>query len=151
MSFFEKLKENSPQKEQEKTAVPKKEEKKKETAQVKEKKNLPSPDGQLVIDVYQTDQELVIRSAIAGIKSEDLEITAESDAILIKGARKNPSEEEKKNYFYQECYWGPFSRKIILPIEAETSKLEATMKDGILTIRIPKIQKEKKKTIVIKS
>lgn len=114
-----------------------------------EKRKWPEPEGQLAVDVYQTDGELVIQSTIAGVKPEDLDIAAQGDMVTIRGKREN-IEKEEKNYFYQECYWGPFSREIILPVEADTSRAEATMVDGILTIRMPKIEKEKKKKIIIK-
>jgi len=115
----------------------------------KEDKKWPEPEGQLAIDVYQTDGELVIQSTIAGIKPEALEITAQGDVITIRGRRDRINNEEK-NYFYQECYWGSFSREIILPVEADASRAEASMVEGILTIRMPKIEREKQKKIVVK-
>lgn len=108
-------------------------------------------EGQLVIDTYQTQNDLVIQTAIAGIKPEDISITMEKDIIIIKGAREKPFDtSEKKDYFIQECYWGSFSRKIALPVEINPEKAEALMKEGVLTIRLPKILKEKKRTIEIK-
>ena len=107
-------------------------------------------EGQLAVDVYQTEDELVIQSAIAGVKPENLDISIEEDMISIKGSREKSPEEREINYFYQECFWGPFSRKIILPVEADAGRAEATMKEGILTIRMPKIQKEKKRKIIVK-
>ncbi len=107
------------------------------------------PEGELAIDVYQTEDELVIQSAIAGIKPEDLDISMERDIIAIKGSRKKPFEEEG-DYFTQECYWGPFSREIILPTEVDPERIEAVMKDGILTIRIPKILREKLRKIKVR-
>ena len=118
------------------------------TTGTKEKK-WPEPEGQLAVDVYQTENELVIQSAVAGIKPENLDIVAQGDTVIIKGNRENTVTEEK-NYFYQECYWGKFSREIILPVEADVSRAEATMTDGILTIRMPKIEKDKKKKIIIR-
>ncbi len=112
--------------------------------------NLAGQEGQLAIDVYQTDKDLVIRAAIAGIKSEDLDISIEADTVLIRGNRNEPSEQGEKNYFYQECYWGPFSRQIILPEETDPSHAEAVMKEGVLTIRIPKIERKKKRKIAIR-
>jgi len=106
-------------------------------------------EGELAVDVYQTDDDLVIQSAIAGVKPEDLDITLERDIIIIKGGRENP-EKETGDYFTQECYWGPFSREIILPVEVDPDRTEAIMKDGILTIRIPKILREKKRKIKVK-
>ncbi|KKQ77491.1 MAG: Protein containing Heat shock protein Hsp20 protein [Parcubacteria group bacterium GW2011_GWC1_38_6] len=114
---------------------------------IKEKK-WPEPEGQLAVDVYQTDDELIIQSAIAGIKPGDLDITAQGDTVVIRGIRENGRNEEK-NYFYKECFWGKFSREIILPIEADAARAEASMTDGVLTIRIPKIEKGKTKKIVI--
>jgi HSP20 family protein len=107
------------------------------------------PEGQLAIDVYQTEDELIIQSAIAGVKSENLDISLEKDIITIKGSREKPFE-EKGDYFTQECYWGPFSREIILPVEVDPSRVSAELKEGILTIRIPKIVRERKKKISVK-
>jgi len=107
------------------------------------------PVGQLAVDVYQTDAELVIQSAIAGVKPEDLDISIEKDVVTISGERKKPLE-EKWDYFSQECYWGKFSKQIILPVEIDPNKIEATLKDGILTIRAPKLFKEKKRKIMVR-
>lgn len=106
-------------------------------------------EGQLTVDVYQTENDLVVQSAIAGIKVEDLDVLIEDDLITIKGNRPNPLQ-ETGDYFIEECYWGQFSRKIILPVEVDSSRADAAMKDGILTIRIPKIQREKKKKVIVK-
>ena len=107
-------------------------------------------EGQLTVDVYQTDKEIVIQSAIAGIEPDDLDIIIENDMVAIRGNRERLFEEEKRNYFYQECYWGQFSREIILPEEVDNSRAKATMKKGILTIRIPKIESKKKRKINVK-
>lgn len=106
-------------------------------------------EGQLAIDVYQTEKELVIISAIAGIKSEEIDITVEGDLVTIRGKREKPFMEEE-DYFTQECYWGPFSREIILPTEVDPERTKASMKSGILTIRIPKIIKDQRTVIRIK-
>lgn len=113
---------------------------------ISNEKNWLEPEGQLTVDVYETEGEIVVRSAIAGVKPEDLDISIENDILIIKGERKE-YQEEVKNYYYQECYWGKFSREIVLPEEVNSSKAAATMKDGILTIRIPKINKGKKISI----
>lgn len=115
-----------------------------------EKEKWFEPEGQLAIDVYQTENDLVIQSAIAGVKPENLDISIEGDQVLIKGSREKPPGEEERNYFYQECYWGPFSRQIILPEEVDPSRAEAEIKEGILTIRIPKIERKKKRKILVK-
>lgn len=123
--------------------------------EVKEKKEKWSnlggePEGQLAVDVYQTDKYLVIQSAIAGVDPKGLDISFEREVITIKGWRGKQSEEEG-DYFTQECFWGPFSREVILPVEIDPERAEATMKEGILTIRAPKILKEKKRKISIKN
>ena len=106
-------------------------------------------EGELAIDVYQTETDLVIQSAIAGVKPEDLDITLERDILTVRGVRQKPFE-ETGDYFTQECYWGPFSREVILPVEVDPDRAEASMKDGILTIRIPKILREKKRRIKVR-
>jgi len=108
------------------------------------------PEGQLTIDLYQTEKDIVIRSAIAGVRAQQLDISIENDVVTIKGFREEPPEQEKKDYFYQECYWGAFSRKIILPVEVDPSRIQAKIKNGILIIRIPKIEREKRRRVIIK-
>ena len=106
-------------------------------------------EGQLAIDVYQTENDLVIQSAIAGVKPEDLDISIEKDIITIKGSREKPFKEEG-DYFSQECFWGNFSREVILPAEVDPERAAAEMKNGVLTIRIPKILREKKRKIIVR-
>lgn len=108
-------------------------------------------EGQLTIDVYQTPNEIVIMSTIAGVSPEDIDITMANDMITIKGNRKKSEEVTEEDYYYQECYWGPFSRSVILPIDIEVDQAQASMKNGILTIRLPKIEKVKTKKIRIKA
>ncbi len=115
-----------------------------------QKKNWFSPEGQLVVDVYETDSEFVVISAIAGVSAEDLDISVEKDMLIIKGSRQDYKKEEKKNYFYQECYWGQFSRKIILPEGVDASRTEAMIDKGILIIKMPKILTEDKKKIAVR-
>ena len=157
-NFFEKLKKGMGIK------IPVEEEKKKEEIKekrkeiqlkekkekIEEKERWPEPEGELAVDMYQTDEELVILSAIAGVKPEDLNLYLEGDVLFIEGERKKPVE-EVGDYFLQECYWGKFSRKIVLPVEINPEKISASFKDGILTIRIQKISKERRRKILIKS
>ena len=117
---------------------------------IEQKDNWLDSEGELTVDVYQTDKEIVIQSAIAGIEPENLDISIEKDMVTIRGEREKQFEEKEKNYFYQECYWGRFSRKIILPAEVNSSKINASMKNGILTIRIPKIGRKKKTKISVR-
>jgi len=106
-------------------------------------------EGQLAIDVYETEDDIVIQSTIGGIKAEDLDINIEDDMVTIRGARENKVEKEGKKYFYQECYWGSFMRKVILPEEVDASKARATIKEGILTLSIPKLHRKTKKKIAV--
>lgn len=126
-------------------------EKKNQPESKKEEEWLNESEGQLTIDVYQTPNEVVIKSTIAGVKPEDIDITMANDMITIKGKRKKDDDVKEEDYYYQECYWGPFSRSVILPVDVEVDSAEASMKNGILTIRLPKIEKVKTKKISIKS
>ncbi len=109
-------------------------------------------EGKLTIDVYETSSDIVIQTAIAGVKPEDFNISIENDMLEIRGIRKKPEEgKDKKNYFFQECYWGPFSRKIILPKEVNNSRTQASIKEGVLTIKMPKLERERKRRIRLKT
>jgi HSP20 family protein len=112
---------------------------------------LTESEGQLTIDVYQTPNEIVIKSTIAGVKPEDIDISITNDMITIKGRRQKDEEVKEEDYYYQECYWGPFSRSVILPVDVEVDRADASMKNGILTIRLPKVEKVKTKKISIKT
>jgi len=108
-------------------------------------------EGQLAIDAYQTEDDVIIKAPIAGVKPEDLEISITDEVINIKGTRKEAEEIARENYIAQECYWGSFSRSYALPIQVNSEKATAGMKNGILTIKIPKLEKVKTKTIEIKT
>ena len=116
---------------------------------IEEKKNWDGPEGQLVVDVYETEKELVVISAIAGIKTEQIEVSLENDILIVKGKRDNPSKDKEQRYFLKECYWGPFSKEIILPREIDTSRIDAKVKEGILTVRMQKIERAKNKKISV--
>ena len=95
-------------------------------------------EGQLTVDVFQDDSNVVIQSTIAGVAPEDLDVSITNDMVTIRGERRQSFDAEEEDYFYQECYWGTFSRSIILPVEIDADRAEAKIKNGILTIRIPK-------------
>ena len=111
----------------------------------------PAEEGQLTIDVYQTPEEMVIKSTIAGVKSEDLDITIATDMVTIQGSRKKDESVSPEDYYYQELYWGPFSRSVILPQEIDTEGAKASMREGVLTIRLPKFERGKTKKLRINS
>jgi len=108
-----------------------------------------TPDeGQLTIDVYQTKDNIIIKSTLAGVDPQDLSIALDNEVLTIKGERKKEKTIEQQDYFYQECYWGKFSRSIILPLEVKADKIKAIIKNGVLTITLPKVKKTK--TVKIK-
>ncbi|MDP3729504.1 MAG: Hsp20/alpha crystallin family protein [bacterium] len=107
-------------------------------------------EGQLTIDVYQTSSEIVVESTIAGVNPENLDIDITSESVTIRGKRSKEQKIADEDYFYQECYWGKFSRSIILPQEIDAEKAVATIKNGVLTIRLPKINRQKSKKVHVK-
>jgi HSP20 family protein len=106
-------------------------------------------EGQLTIDVYQTPTHVVIKSTVAGVKPEDIDISFTNDMITIRGRRKKEEEISTDDYYYQELYWGAFSRSVILPVEVDVDKAKADIKNGILTVHLPKSEKIKTKKIKV--
>lgn len=106
-------------------------------------------EGWLTIDVYQTPAEIVVESAVAGVNPDDLDITATSDSVSIKGERVHEKEVRDEDYLYQECYWGRFSRSVILPQEVDPEAAVVRFRNGILTIRLPKVTKNKAKKLKV--
>ncbi len=101
------------------------------------------PEGQLAIDVIETPTLLIVRSAIAGIRSEDLEITLSEDTLTIRGTRHSDTKPLRGERMHiQECHWGIFSRSIILPAPVDADHVEAMFKRGILTITMKKMQSD---------
>jgi HSP20 family protein len=107
-------------------------------------------EGQLSVDVYQTKTAVVIKSTIAGVKPEDIDISLSNDMVTIRGKREVDQSVSEDDYFYQECYWGGFSRSIILPMEVRADKAEATLKNGVLTIALPKADKARTVSLKVK-
>ena len=107
-------------------------------------------EGQLNIDMYQTKDNVIIKSTIAGVRPEDIDITVANDMVTIKGSRRKEETVSGDDYFYQECYWGNFSRSVIIPVDIESEEIEADLKDGILTVIIPKAAKAKTKKVKVK-
>jgi HSP20 family protein len=107
-------------------------------------------EGQLSIDVYQTPDTIVIKSTIAGVKPEDIDISINNDLLTIRGSREMVENIREENYLYRECYWGSFSRSIILPVEVEAEKIEAFLENGVLTVVLPKARSAKQISIKVK-
>ena len=97
-------------------------------------------EGQLSVDVYQKGDRIVVKSTIAGVEPEDLEIFLNRDMLTIKGKREQEQRVDTDDYFIRECYWGKFSRTIILPSDVKSDEAKATLKDGVLTVEMPKAQ-----------
>ncbi len=108
-------------------------------------------EGQLTIDLYQTADEIVLESPIAGVKPEDLDIAITSESVTIKGKREKDKRIKEEDYFYQECYWGRFMRSIILPQEVDAEKSEAAIKNGVLVIKLPKLNRQRSKKIKVQA
>ena len=106
-------------------------------------------EGQLTIDVYQTEDEIVVESTIAGVDPDEIEIDATSDSVTIRGERRKDSQVSQNDYFYQECFWGKFSRSVILPQEIDPDDAYSSLKNGVLTVHLPKIHKDKTRKISI--
>jgi HSP20 family protein len=104
-------------------------------------------EGQLTIDMYQTKDNVIIKSTIAGVKPDDIDITVANDMVTIRGERARDFEASAEDYFYQECYWGSFSRSVVLPVDVDIENISADLKDGILTVILPKAAKSKAKKI----
>lgn len=107
-------------------------------------------DGQLVVDVYQTPEEIIIESPIAGVDPDNLDVSITAESVTIRGSRSRDKKIKDEDYFYQECYWGKFSRSIILPQEIDAEKAEATINNGVLTVLLPKLNRQKQKKLRVK-
>jgi len=111
---------------------------------------LSAEQSQLALDVFETKDHLVIKAPVAGIDLNDIDISLDDDVLTIEGTRTNDHENNAENYYYQECFWGRFSRSIILPSNISHQNIEASYKAGILTITIPKTQNTKSVNISVK-
>ncbi len=100
-------------------------------------------EGQLAVDVCQTDKKIIIQSTIAGVKPENLNISLNHDLLTIRGKRDAGDKIKDTKYLYQECYWGNFSRSIILPSEVDNKRIDAELENGVLTIILKKSKPSK--------
>jgi len=107
-------------------------------------------EGQLTVDVYQNGNDIILQTMVAGVSPDALSISITRDMVTIKGRRDAPSGISDENYFNRELYWGLFSRTILLPQEIEPEEAEATQRHGLLTLRLPKVDKEKVREVKVK-
>ena len=112
--------------------------------------NEEASDAQLTVDLYQTPTEIIVQTMVAGVKPEDLDINIAREMVTIKGTRHKHAEIREEDFFSKELYWGSFSRSVLLPQEIEVEKAEAGLKNGMLTIRLPKVNKEKNQSLKVK-
>jgi HSP20 family protein len=108
-------------------------------------------EGQLSVDVYQTPNDIIIETMVAGVKPEDLQINIMRDMVTLRGKREPSRIVNDEDYFTRELFWGAFSRTISLPAEIEPEDAEAIEKHGLLMIRLPKIDKSKQTSLRVKS
>lgn len=108
------------------------------------------PEGQLTIDVYQTPVSIIVESAVAGVDPENIDIEITPDSVSIKGKRSKKERVDEKDYLYSECFWGRFSRSVILPQEIDAEKAHASLKNGILKVVLPKVNRQKAKKLKVR-
>lgn len=100
-------------------------------------------EGELSIDVYQNQNEIIIKTMVAGVKPEDLDVSISRDTVTVKGKRESERTIADDDYFHKELYWGTFSRTIVLPQEIDVDGAEAVEKHGLLIIKLPKLDKNR--------
>lgn len=109
---------------------------------VAKKETKTKSEGHLTIDVFQSEDEIVVQSAIAGADPNDIDISVTKDMVTIKGQRDPEQKVKPSNYFHREIYWGPFSRAVILPVDVDADNAKASFRNGVLTITLPKLNKK---------
>lgn len=105
--------------------------------------------GQLAVDVYETDDELVVKARTAGVQKEDLDVSISDGILTITGTLSSGDDTAATNWHIQECYWGEFSRTLALPVPVKEDEAKASLKEGVLSISFPKVQQEQAKKIAI--
>src|SRR3954463_7336178 len=105
--------------------------------------------GQLAVDVYETKEKLVVKGRVAGVNKSELDVSISDNTLTVRGTLSAGNEEGVENYFLQECYWGEFSRSIVLPVPVKEDEIEAVLKDGVLTISFAKVKQDTVKKIQV--
>jgi HSP20 family protein len=105
--------------------------------------------GQLALDVYETADKLFVKARTAGVNKNDLDVSIADNTLTVRGTLSAGTEEGVQNYFLQECYWGEFSRSIALPVAVKEDEVEASLKDGVLTISFTKVKQDSVKKIQV--
>jgi HSP20 family protein len=105
--------------------------------------------GQLAVDVYETKDKLFVKARTAGVNKNDLDVSISDNTLSIRGTLSSGYEEDVEQYHLQECYWGEFSRSIVLPVPVKEDEIEAALKDGVLTISFTKVKQDSVKKIQV--
>lgn len=105
--------------------------------------------GQLAVDVYETREKLVCKARTAGVNKNDIDVSIADNTLSIRGTLSAGYEDDVENYHLQECYWGEFSRSIVLPVPVKEDEIEAVLKDGVLTISFTKVKQDSVKKIQV--
>jgi HSP20 family protein len=105
--------------------------------------------GQLAVDVYETREKLVVKGRVAGVNKSELDVSISDNTLSIRGTLSAGNEDNVENYFLQECYWGEFSRSLVLPVPVKEDEIEAVLKDGVLTISFAKVKQDTVKKIEV--
>ncbi|MDD5165639.1 MAG: Hsp20/alpha crystallin family protein [Candidatus Pacebacteria bacterium] len=108
-------------------------------------------EGELTVDVYQTADMIIIKSMIAGVRPEDLDVSITRDSVSIRGHREEEKIAQEDDYFARELYWGSFSRTIQLPEEVDVDEAEAVEKHGLLILKLPKLDKKRHSKLKVKT
>ncbi|MFZ1987594.1 MAG: Hsp20/alpha crystallin family protein [Minisyncoccia bacterium] len=108
-------------------------------------------EGQLPVDVYQTGNEIVIRTFVAGVRPDELNVSIARDMVVIEGSREEREQVSDSDYFTRELFWGSFARTILLPQEVDVENSSATSKDGLLTLILPKLDKARQTKLKVRA
>lgn len=108
-------------------------------------------EGELTVDIFDDGDYVVIQAIVGGVKPEDIDVQVTDDMVTIRGKRQRTQEIRDEHFFYRELYWGSFSRSIILPQEIVSDEAEASMKNGLLTVKLPKRDRNRAQKLRVKS
>lgn len=149
-SFFEKLTGTvrMEERDEENTKITKKSDKDESLSWIDEESE---KDAELSVDVYQTNDMIVVKSMIAGVRPEDLDVSITRDMVTIRGTREEERVAKEDDYYTRELYWGSFSRTISLPEEIDVDEAEAVEKHGLLIIKLPKLDKRRESKLKVKT
>lgn len=118
---------------------------------VKQPKTAGQKESELAVDAFSSGSFVVVRALVGGTRLEDIDVAVTQDTVTIKGKREAPDDSLSDGFYYQELYWGPFQRKIVLPTGIDTDKVDATIHNGVLTVKILKLDKMKEEKVEIKA